>query len=386
MITMSNRTEILNRIEKISGSLEQYSSKSEELRRLPDEIVQILKQTGLFTMKLSADLGGLDTDIVTYMDAIEELSRIDGSIGWNTMIGNSAIGRPGSFLEKSAIDVIFKNQEIPLAASVPSPSGKAVPTDEGYILSGTWSYASGISQSVWVSGGFTIENEPPRIACMLATALEIHDNWQVMGLKGTGSCSYTANELFVPKNFTFELNNQIPLRGGPMNYLGRPGFVTMDHAAVCLGIAKRSLETITEMSKTKLRGYNSDLLPVSDRGYFKKDLGLSKIKLSAARALVKESHLKGWEYAEQGIVPPPLIQSEMRTSGVYASEIAEEITHMAFKYGGGEAIYLNNNLQKYYRDACACAQHMMSNQSSYENYANFILDVEDADPMGVKSK
>ena len=169
-----------------------------------------------------------------------------------------------------------------------------------------------------------------------------------------------------------------------MNYLGRPGFVTIDHAAVALGIAKRALETIVEISKHKMRGYNSDLKAVSERGYFKKDLGFAQTKLAAARALVKESHLKAWEYTTQKMVPPPLIQSEMRNSGVYATEVSEEVTEIAFKYGGGGALYLDSKLQKCYRDVAATGQHMMVNMSSYENYANFLLQVDGADAMGVK--
>lgn len=385
---MTQHRTLLDIVKQLAPELESKCADSDNLGKLPMEVVKILREHGLFTMKLASELGGIDADIVTYMDVIEELSRIDGAIGWNTMIGNSAIGRPGAFLPQSAINTMFKNNEIPLAASVPSPSGKATKTNGGFILSGTWYFSSGINQSTWVSGGFIVENEKPacpRIACMPTSDLTIHDNWHVMGLKGTGSCSYSANNLFVSDEFTFPINDDVPLRGGPMNYLGRPGFVTVDHAAVALGIAKRALETIVEISKSKMRGYNSDLKAVSERGYFKKDLGFAQTKLAAARALVKESHLKAWEYTTQKTVPPPLIQSEMRNSGVYATEVSEEVTQIAFKYGGGGALYLDSKLQKCYRDVAATGQHMMVNMSSYENYANFLLEVDGADAMGVKN-
>ena len=80
-----------------------------------------------------------------------------------------------------------------------------------------------------------------------------------------------------------------------------------------------------------------------------------------------------------------MIQSEMRNACVFATETSEEVAHMAFKYGGGTALYLHNNLQKYFRDLSASAQHMMVNNSSYENYANFLLDIEGADPMGLRA-
>ena len=75
----------------------------------------------------------------------------------------------------------------------------------------------------------------------------------------------------------------------------------------------------------------------------------------------------------------------MRNSGVYATEVSEEVTQIAFKYGGGGALYLDSKLQKCYRDVAATGQHMMVNMSSYENYANFLLEVDGADAMGVKN-
>ncbi len=386
-VNMIKENTILDTVIQLGPELERKCSNAEDIGRLPLEVVTILRENGLFTMKLASELGGLDADIVTYMDVIEELSRIDGAIGWNTMIGNSAIGRPGAFLPEPAIKEMFKDGNIPLAASVPSPSGKATKTDGGFILSGTWYFSSGINQSTWVSGGFITQGEKPaepRIACIPSSSLTIHDNWKVMGLKGTGSCSYSAEQLFVPESFTFPINQDEPLRGGPINYLGRPGFVTVDHAAVALGIAKRSLESIVETSKTKMRGYNADLRTVSDRGYFKHDIGYAHTKLASARALVKQAHLAAWEYTKQKRVPPALIQSEMRNSGVYATHVSEEVAQIAFKYGGGDALYNESILQKCYRDVLATGQHMMVNISSYENYANFLLDIEGADPMGLR--
>ena len=116
--------------------------------------------------------------------------------------------------------------------------------------------------------------------------LTVHDDWKVMGLQGTGSCSYSTSNLFVPSSFTWSMTNDEPIRGGAINYLGRPGFVTMDHAAFALGVAKKALETIIEISKTKIRGYNTDRKNVSERDSFKRDLGLAQTKLAAARALV----------------------------------------------------------------------------------------------------
>lgn len=387
MAAIFQNTNLLNDIAPVADVLAAHSIELDHSRKVPEEIIKVLSEKSFFRMKLPTEVGGLNTDIITYMNVIEEISRIDSSVGWNTMIGNSSIGWPGAFLNDKAVSIIFKEGTVPLASSVMMPSGKATPVKDGYILTGDWQFSSGIDHSEWVLAGFLVPEEQPfnhRIACIPKAELTIHDDWKVMGLQGTGSCGYSTYDLFVPSHFTWSMTNDEPLRGGPISYLGRPGFVTMDHAAFALGVAKRSLETIIEMSKTKIRGYNTDRKFVSEGDSFKLDLGLAQTKLAAARSLVVDSHLKAWEYCEQKIIPPAIIQSEMRNSCVFATETSEEVAQMAFKYGGGSALYLHNNLQKYYRDLSASAQHMMANNSSYENYANFLLEIEGADPMGLK--
>ena len=89
MALASQNTNLIDDIGPIADILAAYSVESDYIRKVPDEIINILASKGFFKMKLSSELGGLETDIITYMDVIEEISRIDSSVGWNTMIGNS---------------------------------------------------------------------------------------------------------------------------------------------------------------------------------------------------------------------------------------------------------------------------------------------------------
>ncbi|GIT69377.1 MAG: hypothetical protein Ct9H300mP27_04810 [Chloroflexota bacterium] len=74
----------------------------------------------------------------------------------------------------------------------------------GYKVSGRWSFASGIRHSEWVAGGAVVKNQkedaPQQIRLVVPTVqVQIHDNWQVVGLKGTGSCDYSISDVFVPE-------------------------------------------------------------------------------------------------------------------------------------------------------------------------------------------
>ena len=85
------------------------------------------------------------------------------------------------------------------------PIGKTEIVDGGYLLSGRWPFASGVRHSEWIGAGAIVvrDGTPERRMMVFPTAsAELHDNWQVAGLKGTGSCDFSVDGLFVQEAFT----------------------------------------------------------------------------------------------------------------------------------------------------------------------------------------
>ena len=229
---------------------------------LPQVSVNALYDSGLFRLKLPQVLGGAEADLVTQLDVLEAVCRIDPSAGWCLMIGAASLGGLGAFLPEETIDEIFVDGNPPRTAGVFAPFGAAVPVDSGYRLTGRWSFASGVRHSEWISAGARVVTEkagyPSQIRVVISTSdVKIHDNWQVMGLRGTGSCDFSAEDLFVPDRFAWDVSLTEPLRGGAMYRLGRPGFVTNEHSAFALGVGRRALDAVTDVAASKSRGYNS---------------------------------------------------------------------------------------------------------------------------------
>jgi alkylation response protein AidB-like acyl-CoA dehydrogenase len=133
-------------------------------------------------------------------------------------------------------------------------------------------------------------------AALPAANVEIHDNWHVSGLKGTGSCDFSAADVFVPDGFTFDLQAMVPQRGGPAYRLGLPAFFISVHAGFALGVGRRALAAITELAQTKRRGYGKQT-PLAERSVFQRMLGESDLRLRAARGLVLEILEKAWATA-----------------------------------------------------------------------------------------
>ena len=378
------RQALLQAVDSIRDILAAGADEAEALRTLPPASVAALRKSGLFALKLPAVLGGAEADPVTQIEVIEAVSYIDPSTGWSFFIGTGG-GSLCAFVPDAAIEQMFSGGRIPTLAGAIMP-GRAVRVDGGYRITGRWSWASGIRHAEWVGAHILVEGqagEPPesRMAMVPTTAIEIHDMWHVSGLKGTGSCDFSATDLFVPEGFTFDLQALQPQRGGPLYLLGLPGLLINEFAGFALGVGRRALDAIVDLARTKHRGYGKQI-PLSERAVFQRMIGESDLRLRAARGLIVETFEKAWETVCAGKRPEPQLQVEMRSVTTLGAEVALEVATQAFRYGGGSAIHLNNILQKCLRDMQVGASHLMVSDVAYELHGQCLLGVPDVDPMG----
>jgi alkylation response protein AidB-like acyl-CoA dehydrogenase len=154
----------------------------EQGRRLPRDLAEQLRKTGVFSLSVPRAIGGKEATPTDLMRAIETVATADGSTGWCVMIGtgnNIAAG----YMPESGAKEVFADPTAPLAG-IAAPSGAAVRVNGGVRVSGRWSFASGITHSTWVwAGCMVMENGKPRMTpmgpemvhvCMPVNDVEIH--------------------------------------------------------------------------------------------------------------------------------------------------------------------------------------------------------------------
>ena len=373
---------LMDAVDAVRSVLEAGAEEGEETATLPRASVDALFESGLLRLKLPHALGGAEADLVTQLDVLEAVSEIEPSAGWCLMIGAASLGGVGAFLPDEAIDQIFPGGAPPKTAGVFAPYGTAVPTDGGYLLTGRWSFASGIRHSEWISAGAKVvtgeHGHPVQVRATLRTEdVTIHDNWDVMGLRGTGSCDFSVSDMFVPESFAYDVSRNEPLRGGGLYRLGRPGFVTNEHAAFALGVGRRALNEILEVGQSKTRGYTS-VNPLAERPVFQRMLSECDLKLRAARALNVEVLEEAWDVVNEGQTPDGPLQARLRSCATYATDVAVEVCTQAFKFAGGAALQNSHILQRCLRDIHAGAQHQMVSDAAYENHGQFMLGLSSA--------
>jgi alkylation response protein AidB-like acyl-CoA dehydrogenase len=382
----AKRRMLLDMVEEVRDVVADGIEDAEAGATLPMRVVVAMQEAGLFRLKLPAELGGAEADPVTQLEVIEALSRIYPSAGWVLMTNATGIGNAGAFLKDEAAAEVFAGGHVPRAATVGGQTSTGVPTEGGYLISGQWPFTSGVPHAEWICLGARIRHKPDeepefRTCFVRASSVRIHDNWQVAGLKGSGSNDVSVEGLFVPEAFSWARLGRlrgIRRRGGPIFLLGLPGSVSNEHAAVALGIARLALDEIKAAAASKNRGRGAARTTLVDRSVFQHFVGEAELKLRAVRMMTMDVHEQAWEVVCRGVSPEPQLEAEMRASAVMCTEVALEIATQAFRFAGGAALHLENKLQMCLRDANAAAQHFAVSDVAYENLGQYYLDLPEA--------
>jgi indole-3-acetate monooxygenase len=188
--------QVLSRIAALAPMVARLAPDIEQGRRLPAELVSALKSARIYGMLVPRRYGGLELDAPSAFRAVAALARLDGSVGWNAMIGQIAGLMP--FLTSPTLcEQILRDGQDHIIAGSGQPVGAAERVPGGWRVTGTWPFASGCQNAEWIGGtcvmmenGSPIENSdgpgPMTRTCLMpAEHWEIRDTWRTLGLKGT---------------------------------------------------------------------------------------------------------------------------------------------------------------------------------------------------------
>ncbi|RIV40394.1 acyl-CoA dehydrogenase [Micromonospora radicis] len=194
--------ELLDRVTQLVPQLRKNAAWSDEHRSLPDESIDALAEAGVFRMRTPRRYGGYESDTRTLVDVAAELGRADGSLSWVASVYWIPTWMTGLFPDHVQ-DEVFAEPDVRICGTL-SPSAMAAPAPGGIVVNGRWGFISGARHSGWqeiVAVLITPDQEPmPVMALVPMSDLQVVDDWQTSGLRGTGSVSTIAQDVFVPQD------------------------------------------------------------------------------------------------------------------------------------------------------------------------------------------
>ncbi|WP_142000798.1 acyl-CoA dehydrogenase family protein [Amycolatopsis cihanbeyliensis] len=187
--------------------LQKHAPWAEENRRLHDEVIEAMADAGVFRIRKPKRYNGYEADTSTLVDVLSELGRGDGSAAWVATV-YTIPGWMACMFPDEVQDEVFADPDTRICGTL-SPSATATPTNGGVVVNGRWQFISGAHHSHWqqiIAILVPPDGEPqPVMALVPMSDLGIVDDWHTSGLRGTGSVSTVANEVFVPQERVLSL-------------------------------------------------------------------------------------------------------------------------------------------------------------------------------------
>jgi alkylation response protein AidB-like acyl-CoA dehydrogenase len=318
------------------------------------------------------------------IESVEALARGDGAAGWCVAIAATS-GLLLGYLPPAAAAEVFATPETVLGG-VFAPRGRAVPVEGGFRVSGRWPFASGCQHCDWLMGGCLVEAEAgslrvlpsgaPDVRLLLAPAaeVEIHDTWHVAGLRGTGSHDISFADLLIPAERSASVFSDPPVQPGPLYLFPLFGLLAVAIGAVSLGIARGALDEFVLMAAEKTPMGSRRRL--AERATAQAEVARAEASLRAARGLVLNAVEDAFAVARERGEVPVAERMGLRLAATHAAAAGAEVAAVAYRLGGGSALYDSSPLQRRFRDAHAATQHMLVAPATWELAGRLLLGLD----------
>jgi alkylation response protein AidB-like acyl-CoA dehydrogenase len=325
-------------------------------RGLPPVLVDAMHAAGLFRLWVPRAMGGAELDPLSFLTVIEELSRMDGSLGWCAVIPAGYARLSGALAEDAAREIFLDSGRGILVGTL-NPTGKAVAAPGGYRVTGRWGYGSFIAYGDWVLGN-CLAGEGFRLCLFPREQVEVFDIWHVGGLRATGSNDFQVTDLFVPESHTVPLVDfqPPPRRTGPLYAIPMTSTFVSCIATVALGIARAAVETLIEIAASKVTAGTSTAL--RDKPLAQADLARAEALLRSGRAYLFDELGAMWVNAEAGNLISLKERAQVRLAAVHATQCAIQAVDIMYQLGGGASLFQSGRLERCFRDVHAAGQHL----------------------------
>ena len=345
------------RAKAVAAIADEHAADGDQHGRLADPVVNALHAEGLFGMWVPQSIrGGAELDLVSSLEVIEQVSYGDPSAGWVLMAASLAIGTGAAYLGDAAIDELFGGDRLPVIAGQGTRPGNAVPRNGGFDLTGSWSFASGIKHATHIHTLGVIEGTgEARIFVLPVDKATLIENWDVLGLRGTGSIDYRTERVFVPEVYTHPAITESPRRGGALYTIGIAGFALTCHSGWACGIGRRLLDELS--AKVRAGVGRSGTLAGSDA--FHEQYAKAEATYRAAHALLYET----WSSADATLASGGMLdvrqRTMMRLALAHATWSCHEVAQFVYTAAGTVALRAGT-IQRLFRDMHAGTQHITS--------------------------
>lgn len=369
----------------IAPMIEGAADEIERSRQLTPAVIKLLVDGGFYRMLQPRFLDGGELSLLAFAEVIEEIAKYDASSAW-CLSQCSACAMAAAYLDRATAVEVFGPADGIAAWGPPAPS-QARMVDGGYRVTGTWNFASGGYQASWIGGqSYVLDRDgnlqhrrdgAPLIRMMLFRRNDVRmtDVWNVMGLKGTGSDTYSVQDVFVPDRFSFGRDEADERReNGLLFKFSTSNVYSFGFAAVALGISRRMLDDAIKIAADKTPGGSKRAM--RDNNVVQSQIGRSEAAWRSARAYLHATARDVWQGVAENSSLSMEQKVEIRLSSTWAIHQASGIADTVYHMLGSTAVFQKNPFERRFRDMHTVTQQLQGRQSHYENVGQVMLGLD----------
>lgn len=343
--------------------LRSFAQINEDLGKLSDGTVDILRQSGVMKLLAPVEYGGTRAHPADFAETVMKIASLDGAAGW---VAGVVGVHPWELdvMSPKLQEEIWGADEDTWVSSPYAPMGVATPTDDGYRLSGHWQFSSGTDHASWVILGAFLgdsEGKPanPRqslhVVIPRADYTIVEDSWEVVGLRGTGSKDVIIKDVFVPE---YRVLKQADLFSGkvardagktePIHRIPFYSLFPLGLSAAVVGIAEGALQAHLNYQRNRQQVNGSKS---TDDPYSMYAVSEAAGEIRASRTALLDNINRIYDTVAAGREVTLEQRAVGRRTQIQAAWRATAGIDAILSRSGGNGLRLNNPIQRFWRDA-----------------------------------
>jgi 3-hydroxy-9,10-secoandrosta-1,3,5(10)-triene-9,17-dione monooxygenase len=361
--------EVLDAVRELLPGLRERAQETEDLRRVPDENMKALQDTGFFRLLQPARFGGVEASPVDFYRGVRLIASACGSTGWVSSVLGVHPWQLGLYDDRAQQEV-WGVESSTLISSSYAPMGRAKPTEGGFTFSGRWSFSSGCDHAQWIFlGGLVLgEDGSPtdfRTFLLPRSDYEIVDVWDTIGLRGTGSNDIVVQDVFVPEYRTLSFMDTGRCYGpgqeqntAPLYKLPFAMVFSNSISVPVIGMATGAYESYVDWTRERVRASTGG--KAKDDSFNQLRIAEAASSIDAAVLSIERNIDEALALATAGEKIPMPVRVRARRDQVNATGAAIHAIDRLFESAGGRALKAGTPIQRFWRDAHAGRVHAIN--------------------------
>jgi alkylation response protein AidB-like acyl-CoA dehydrogenase len=375
--------DLVERARALAPLIAREADEIERTRRLTPAVTSALIENGLYRVLLPQRFGGTEAPLEIFMQMQEEIAKADASTAW--CLGQCAVcAMTAAYLDADTANEIFNTPPGILAWGAIAHEVHVAPG--GYKASARWDFASGSRQASWLGAHVRVveadgsqrkkKDGAPEIRTILfpVASATMYDVWDVIGLKGTGTDSYSVDNLFIPERFSALRDDPAAVREkGPLYKLTTHFVFAMGFAATAIGVARATLDAAIELARSK---QPQGLKVMRENNAVQGLIGRNEASLRAARAYLYATAEEVWRDLSRGDAFTEAHRIALRIVATWTIHQSTSVVDAAYHMTGATAVFAANPFERRFRDMHTIAQQIQARDTHYEDAGKAILSAK----------